>query len=285
MTTNSQLLANALPRISGKTGKLIDLNTIFYNNGVPTDPYWIKKIEIYKCSVEPANLMTVLPFSDKTDDLYPAPAIQSEIIEPESQCGTNPESSVVVPGSYHLPFMVPNDFLAPNVYIDIWYFFPENPCSGTDECDLSSSDYDQYLVKCCNRFFVYPDVWGCGDDLQSVNFDFEPLGNRFNSPEIKPLEIGLMPLPLYTYNKALVNQVLPMLKASITISTTNCETLVVDAPMSMGLRQGSFRSNPFVLRYNLDTSKFLRGSYQYQVSLKMPDGTTRVSKKYYFEIR
>ena len=97
-------LDNANPRISARKGKVVDLNIDFINNGVLTDPHAIRKVEIYQGQVAPHNLVATIPIIDPEDTLYPAPLCQ-EIIE------SNP-----VMGRYHLPFSIPTDFVAPNVY-------------------------------------------------------------------------------------------------------------------------------------------------------------------------
>lgn len=296
-------LENSYPRISGRTGNLIDLNVDFYNNGKLDDPFWIQRVEIYRCTVSPENLEAVIPFASCDDPLYPAPACQETLPVDIGQCGTAPPpNGEPIPGKYHLPFLIPSDFKAPEVYIDVWYFYPRNPCigdqypaecppvntviSGTNPpCDCTDPQYEDQLVTCCHRFWVYPDSWLCNDGLQTINFGFESLNVRFNSPEVKPLEVGLIPLPVYSYNKNLVDPLIPFLKASITIGTQYCDVLVQDAEMDLGFRQGNYRTNPWVVKWNLDTGTFIRGTYWYQIKLTLPDGTTRVSKKFWFEIR
>ena len=93
-----------------------------------------------------------------------------------------------------------------------------------------------------------------------------------------------MPLPLYDYNFNLVNPMIPYLKPTISISTRFCEQLVVDEPCRIGLRQGAYRSNPYVVAYDLDTSMFMRGTYQYNIKLNLPDGSSRVSRKFTFTV-
>lgn len=296
MACDPVLLQSARPRISGRTNQLIDLNVDFYNNGILADPFYIQRVEIYQCSVTPANLVAVVPFANCGDPLYPAPACQESVQEEPGLCGTAPPPNPTpIPGKYHLLFLVPPEFKAPDVYIDVWYFYPYDPCnppsyvgtqgtSGTG-CDCNDPIFQDLLVQCCHRFWVYPDSWYCNDNLQCVNFAFEPLSTRFNFPETRCLEIGLMPLPLYSYNRNLVNPIIPYLNPTITIGTQFCDVLVQDGPMEMGLRQGQYRSNPWTVKYNLNTSQFMRGSYWYQIKLTLPDGSTRVSQKFWFEIR
>ena len=45
---NCDRIADAKPRISGRRGQLIDLNIDFIRNGIATDPYAIRYVEIYK---------------------------------------------------------------------------------------------------------------------------------------------------------------------------------------------------------------------------------------------
>ena len=291
------LVANAMPRISAQIGNVVDLNVNFYNNSVLADPFFIQRVEIYRCTVSPANLVAVIPFSELGDS-YPSPACRE--LEPivNGDCGTEPLSRSSIPGKYHLPFLIPSTFKSPDVYIDVWYFHPKNPCLGdqyptncitpTDpgtNCDYLDSSFESQLVTCCHRFWVFPNSWMCDDNLQTINFSFESMNTRFNSPEIKPLEVGLMPLPVYSYNKGLVDPMIPYLKPTITIGTQHCEIIVQDAEMEIGFRQGGYRTNSYVAKWNLNTANFLKGSYWYQIKLTLPNGTTRVSQKFWMEIR
>jgi len=266
------------PRISGRVGQPIKLNVDFYNNGQLVDPYAVRYVEIYKSQVLPHNLVTVIPFSDIGSG-YPLPAYK--------ETATDGTTEVEIDGKFYLPFTIPDNYTAPELYYDVWYYFAENPCADPTEvtsCDIDSADYEDQLLKCCHRFWVYPDEWFCNDGLQTVRFAFEPLDQKFHTPEARPLEIGLMPLPLYDYNHNLVTPIIPFLNPTITIETQNCEVLQVNAPCEIGLRQGSYRSNPWVVKYNLDTTEFLKGTYRYQITLNLPDGSTRVSKKFIFTI-
>lgn len=265
-------LTTANPRIAARKGKVVDLNIDFLNNGVLTDPYAIRTIEIYKTQVAPHNLVASVPIVDPTDSLYPSPLCV------ESDNSTDG----YINGRYHLPFLVPTDFNAPDVYYDVWSYYPTDPCTGT--CDLNDPLITANLITECHRFWVYPDDWFSSDKLQTIRFGFEPLDQKFYYPEVRPLEIGLMPLPLYDYNFNLVNPMIPYLKPSITIETRSCELLVDNDPCRIGLRQGAYRSNPYVVSYDLNTSLFLKGTYNYQIKLSLPDGSTRVSQKFIFSI-
>lgn len=279
----------ANPRISGRRGQVSNLDVTFFRGGVPTAPFAIRKVEIYKTQVLPHNLVATYPVVDPSDGLYPSPVEYVTEVTPAGACGTDPVEGSIVAGKYILPFDVPNDLAVPDVYYDVWYYYADDPRGelGTDDpfdADLDSEDYEPLLLSCCHRFWLYPDEWFCADALQSVNFGFEPLNQKFYSPEVKPLEVGLMPLPLYDYNFNLVNPMIPFINGTITIETVNHEKLVDNAPMTIGLRQGSYRVNPWVMRYNVDTTDFLKGTYRYRIMLNMPDGTSRVSPTYYLTV-
>lgn len=282
-------LTNACPRISARRGQVVDLNVDFLNNGVLADPFAIRRIEIYKTQVVPHNLVTTVVLTDPTDLLYPSPACREMVISQPGACCTEPTADTTpLIGKYHLPFAIPPDFEVPDVYFDVWYYFATNPCgqlgTETTACDIDDIVYDSMLLKCCHRFWVYPDEWFCDDQLQTIRFGFEPLDQGFHAPENRPLEIGLMPLPLYDYNFNLVNPIIPFLRPTITIETQNCELLIENAPCRIGIRQGSYRSNPWVIQYDLDTTKFLKGTYRYYVKLLLPNGSTRVSRKFIITI-
>lgn len=273
-------LTNALPRISARRGQVVDLNVEFMHNGVLTDPYAIRYVEIYKTQVLPHNLVSLIPIVDPDSELYPAPLCR-DYVDSSGEVDTSSDTSaIVVDGSFHLPYSVPDDAAVPDIYFDVWYYFASDPCGGSGTCDLSDSTYESSLLKCCHRFWVYPENWFCDDKLQTIRFGFEPLDQRFHQPEVRPLEVGLMPLPLYDYNFNLVSPIIPYLSPTITVVTQRCELLIEDAPCRIGIRQGSYRTNPFVIQYDLDTSLFLKGTYQYYITLTLPNGSTRVSRKF-----
>jgi hypothetical protein len=284
-------LSNASPRISARRGQVVDLSVDFYNSGVLKDPYAIRHIEIYKTQVLPHNLVATIPIIDLNDPSYPSPLCRSyNNASGVATTEADPEA-VLIPGRFHLPYYVPNDSTVPDIYFDVWYYFGESPCdtdplTSTEPtgCDLDDPSYDTMLLKCCHRFWIYPEEWFCDDRLQTVRFGFEPLDQRFYTPEIRPLEVGLMPLPLYDFNFNLVTPLIPFLNPTISISTQRCELLVNNEPCRIGIRQGSYRSNPWVIQYDLDTTRFLKGTYQYQITLTLPNGSVRVSRKFILTI-
>lgn len=275
-------LVGANPRISARRGQVADLNVDFYKNGILTDPYAIRSVEIYKTQVLPHNLVTTVSISDPDDAMYPVPLCRDYVVGDVPSTSSDPEAALIQ-GRFHLPYFIPNDFTVPDVYFDLWYYFADSPCDlGTEptNCDLSDPLYEPMLLKCCHRFWVYPEDWFCNDRLQTIRFGFEPLDQRFYSPEMRTLEVGVMPLPLYDYNYNLVAPLIPFISTTISITTQRCETLIENEPCRIGIRQGSYRSNPWVIQYDLDTTRFLRGTYQYQLTMSLPDGSTRVSQKF-----
>lgn len=278
-------LAGAQPRISGRRGQVVDLNVDFYHGGVLTDPYTIYKVEIYKTQILPHNLVATVPIALPTDELYPAPLCR-EYEEAGGTDSTEGEGTIRA-GKYHLPYSVPTDAVVPDVYFDLWYYFATNPVeNGTSPTadELDDEAVQAQLLKSCHRFWIYPEQWFAADGLQTIRFGFEPLDQKFFSPEKRPLEIGIIPLPLYDFNYNLVTPLIPFLQPTITIETQNCETLVDDVECRIGIRQGSNRSHPWVIQYDLDTTLFLKGTYRFFVKLTLPDGSSRVSRKFIITI-
>lgn len=281
-------------RISARRGNSVQLDVRFLRGGVPSAPYAIRKIDIYRTQILPSNLVSTFIIADPCDPNYPAPAEHIREDMPDGNCGTEGEIGAIVPGEYRLIYNIPQDMAVPDVFFDVWSYIPTNPCEmsefsdgcveSTDGCiqyaDLDSADISGLILQSCNKFWVYSDDWYTQDSLTSIRLGFEPLDQKFNHPEIRPLEIGIMPLPLYDYDFNLVAPILPNLIGTITIETENNEVLVNAAPMTIGLRQGSYRTNPYVFRYMIDTSNFLKGTYRYSVTARLPDGTTRTSKQF-----
>ena len=96
---NCDRIADAKPRISGRRGQLIDLNIDFIRNGVATDPYAIRYVEIYKTQVLPHNLIATIPVIDPCDPSYPTPLCREYAPSEPGPCCTVPtEGTVAIPG-------------------------------------------------------------------------------------------------------------------------------------------------------------------------------------------
>ena len=248
-------------RISGRLGNTLILDTTFYHNGIPENPAAIHRVDIYQTAVRDENLVAQVVFPDPDDPTYPLPAIQDD---------SSSEGGV---GRYYIPWEVPTDLETPDIYFDVWRF--TGTSQGTDYFD----DEDTWISQ-CNRFWLYPDNWFADDGLTTVRLGFEAMDMHFRKPEVRNLEVGIMPLPLYDFDYNRIIPLIPQLLAYITIETDNCEIIVDSAPAKIGLRQGSYRTNPFVIQYRVDTSTFLAGSYKYRVTAMLPNGESRTSSDF-----
>jgi len=276
-------------RISGRVGNIVNLDTVFYHNGVPEDPYAIRRIDIYKGSVKDENLEAQVLIPPPDDPHYPHP------IERMMSGGE------IVAGHFSLPFEVPTDFVAPEIYFDVWRFIGSDSGGTFDVIDEDESTW----ISQCNRFWVYPDGWYLDDELVTLRIGFEALDRHFRKPEVRNLEVGLVPLPLYDFDYNKIIPLIPQLQAYIHIETENGEVIVGGTPETdcdgnicvgsdgeaeiqgvcrIGLRQGSYRTNPYVVQYRIDTSQFLIGTYKYRIILMLPNGETRVSDDMRFDI-
>jgi len=249
-------------RMSGRAGNRVNLNMSFFKNGVPVDPYAIRVVKIYRSSVEAANLVMEVPFPDPASIDYPFPATKT------------------ADGAYDLVLDLPCDFPTPDVFIDVWHFVPDLDCFEETTAGEFDLDDESYWISKCGKLWVFPDGWYADDGLMVPDLGFEPLDVQFRAGEKRFLEVGLMPLPLYDFDYCQIMPMIPYLRPTITITHGGCDILVDAEDMEMGLRQGSFRTNPFVAKYLLDTSRFLRGTYSYQITLNLPDAQTIVSPKY-----
>ena len=268
-----------LSRISARVGEVVGLNTTFYNNGVPTNPHRLHSVEIYKCSYNSHNLVAVIPISDNT--LYPAPA---EEVFTESADPCNPTSSLITRnvGSYVLPWLVPSDFQSPSVYLDVWKYWGSDPCDDEDECDYDDSAVLSKLLSCCSKFWVYPSSWFCDDGTCDVNFAFIQHVRFVNKPDVRNITTHISQLPLYSCNSRLFD-LFPFCTATYSIGTQNCELLVDSQPAEIVAVPNS--GFPFGVRFRLDSSTMLRGSYWYTVTVSLPDGTSRTSEKFFLAIK
>jgi hypothetical protein len=282
------------PRISGRIGRPIDLNITFYQNGIPTDPYAIIKVQIYRSSVQPENLIAEIPVLPPWDPAYPAPVSRELVDDVTGACGTAPDPSGFKPGVFHLFWDVPKTLQTPDIYFDVWTFIPTNPgidisagggtVGATDSDELALLQDESLWQQCCNEFWLYPDSFYCDSGLQNIRLGFEAIDINLYQPERRTIEVGIMPLPLYDFPYNKIAPIIPQLKAFITISTENCEIIVSRKPMRVGLRQGTYRTNPFVLQYLVDTSQLYKGSYRYRVELELPNGETRASSDFILQV-
>jgi hypothetical protein len=260
------------PRVSGRLGSQLDLNITFYKNGVPADPFAIRLVQIYKSSVQQENLIAEFPILDPDETGYPSPLTR------EYDANNN-----IKPGVFHLIWDVPTQGIpTPDIFFDVWSYIPEEPDSASD-LDAVLDDETRWQ-RCCNEFWLLPDGFYCDSGLTNIRFGFEPIDVKFNQPEVRTLEVGLTPLPLYDFEYNKVAPIIPHLRAFITLRTENCELLVDREPMRIGLRQGTYRSNPFVLQYTFDSNRVLKGTYQYQVAVCLPNGESRVSKFFSLQV-
>ncbi len=275
-------------RLNASVGSSVALNATFLNNGVPTDPYTIRAVRIYKQSVREENkVMEILvPEPGSTDYETIFNQLFQRVPSPTSEqtgvCGTDLPPQYLA-GTYVLNLELPCGTFQDGVYYDVWCFVGDLSCYP----DASAIDWnDESLWTCqCNKFYVKGSEWYIDDNLTNIRLGFEPLDTKFMQPEKRMLEVGMMPLPLYDYDYKKLAPIIPALKGRITIETQNCETIVSDAEMKIGLRSGSYRSNPYVLKYLVDTTKFLKGTYKYKVSVDLPNGESRVSDYFYLTVR
>lgn len=308
------------PRISGRLGNVIDLNITFYRNGVPTDPYAIRKVMIYRAAVAPENLVAEIVITCPDDPNYPSPLVREFecVSEPvdvtPGECpksGQSQQVKIAKPGVFHLFWDVPKDGIpVADIFFDVWHYLGDSPSSGCSTCpEVPSNDAQQIALNqdpdacpvpgvippepepetcitqtCSEKFWLYPDGMYCDAGLETIRLGFEAIDEKFYQPEKRTLEVGLMPLPLYDYDYNLIAPILPYLQATLTLMTDNCEVLIPAEPMRIGLRQGTYRSAPFVLQYTFDTMRVLKGSYKYQIEVKLPNGETRVSPRFNIQV-
>lgn len=284
----------------GYVGNKITLNAQFLKNGVPTVPFAIRAIRIYRQSVRSENLVYEMIFPDPDTpeyqiaiDTYLKP-VQNPNYPTEGNCGTEIEPQYI-PGAYDYELCLSKPTFTCGAYFDVWCFIGDeieirdadgnctiSPTEATASVDWDNEDYWTCI---CNQFWVKDNAWVIDSNLTNIRLGFEPLDIRFSQPEKRYLEVGIMPLPLYDFDYKLLSNVMPSLKATITIESQYCEVMISDASMQIGLRAGSYRSNPYVLKYLVDTTKFMKGTYKYRVNVEMPNGTSIVSKDFHLVIR
>lgn len=257
-------------RLSGRVGNIVNLDATFFHGGEAEDPYAIRRIDIYQGSVTDENLQAQVLIPPPDDPLYPTPLIRI----------TDGTEGDVLPGQFILPFLIPDDFASPDIYFDVWRFIGNDPdvtVGGDDE------DESTWIAQ-CNNFWIYPDSWHVDDGLVTIRLGFEALDKHFRKPEIRNLEVGIVPLPVYDFDFNRITPLIPQIIPSIHIETENGEILIASDTARMGLRQGSYRTNPFVVQYQIDTAQFLIGTYKYRITLQLPNGETRTSDDMRFTV-
>lgn len=283
-------MTDPFPRVSGRTGQPIALNVQFAQGGMAAEPFSIRRVKIYRSAVADENIISEIPFAAPGDSDYPSPATRN------LDSDGNP-----IPGSFTLIFDVPAlGVPTPDIFFDVWEFVAED-CRGSGEdtgneglttTDLDScfDDEDNTLSLCC-KFWLLPDAWFLDCGLEVFRFGFEALDLKMYQPEVRTIEVGLMPLPLYDFDFNLMAPIIPHLTATFTLRTENREVIIDNEPMTIGLRQGAFRSNPFTLQFKLNTTTvestgcpLLKGTYSYQVMINLPNGETRASPEFALQI-
>lgn len=265
------------PRISGIVGHDISLEMQFFLNGVKADPYCIKRIDIYRASVATENKIAEILISDCGSSSYPSPL--TRFANPTASGGG------LIAGAYTYLWTVPRGLQVPDKYYDVWRYIGTDPEETTSVSDDDESDEDQWQYN-CGEFWLYPSSWYADDLLENLTYDFEPVSLNFRKGEYRPIEVGIIPTPLYNYNYNLSMKIIPHLSPTISIWTLNNEAIVEDAPMEIGLREGYYYDHPFVLRYNLDLSDstFHIATYKYRVKVVLPNGNTIVSTDKFFTV-
>jgi len=258
----------AYPRVSGRLGNELDLNVTFYRNGTATDPYAIRKVEVYKSSVQEENLIAEFPILEPTDGNYPSPLTRTAT------------------GVYHLLWDVPaSGIVVPDIFFDVWYYIADDSgSSGGSSGSGIDVDDESLWLQSCNEFWLYNDGFFVDSGLTNIRLGFEALDHKFNQPEVRTLEVGMMPLPLYDFDYNKIAPIIPQLLAYFSLVTDNNELLINNEQMSIGLRQGTYRSNPFTLRYRFDTRRVLKGSYQYWITVCLPNGESRSSPHFSLQV-
>ena len=181
----------------------------------------------------------------------------------------------------------------------MWEFIADD-CTATGDGDAGTDgpsladpcldDEDLFISQCC-QFWLFPDGFFLDCGLEVIRLGFEALDLKLHQPECRTIEVGMMPLPLYDFNFNLLAPIIPLLKAKFFLFTEDNELLIDGEPMTIGLRQGSFRSNPFTLQFKFNSlliastgCPLLKGTYNYQVVVELPNGETRASPRFVLQI-
>ena len=276
-------MTDPFPRVGGRTGQPIALNSRFYRGGMPDEPFAIRQVKIYRSAVAEENLVAELPFVDPDDSSYPSPATRDL-----------DGSGNVIPGAFTLIWDVPATGIpVPDIFFDVWEFIADDCTGGTTGATSPDPclDDEDLLITLCNKFWLNPDGFFLDDGLEVIRFGFEALDLKLHQPEVRTIEVGLMPLPLYDFDFNLVAPLIPQITATFTLLSENEELLIDNEAMTIGVRMGSFRSNPFTTQFRFNTSlvestgcPLLKGTYKYKVTLTLPNSETRVSPEFSLQI-
>lgn len=248
------------PRVAGRLGTQVELNMQFNRNAEPDDPFAIRRIDIYRGSVRPENLITQIPIADPSSTIYPFPIVAGTDI-----------------GSFTVIFEAPDDLVPGDIYFDVWNFLGDDP--GT-----AGIDDESLWIAQEGRFYLFDDVWVLDDLLSTLNVDFEPLDKNLRRGEIRTIELAVYPLPLYDHDWNKLIPIIPQLDPKITIKTNYDELIADQAPCRMGVRQDANRNSPFVIQCLIDTRTLLRGTYKYFITVQLGDQII-TSDYYYFTVQ
>jgi hypothetical protein len=229
------------------------------HNGIPQNPFAVRRVDIYRGSIRPGNLVSSVPFVNPDDPSYPFPAI--------TDTGDT--------GFFQLLFDAPEDLNANDIYFDVWRIIGTDPGTGAD------LDDENNWISQTGMFWLFDDVWLTDDGLLTKRLGFEPLDKKLRRGEIRTIELAIHPLPHYAYDFNLLAPIIPQLNPTITVWTSHDELIsgLVDAPCSIGIRQGHNRNSPYVVQCTLDTRTLVRGAYRYSVKVNI-GGEVLISPKF-----
>lgn len=252
---------NVYPRIAGRVGHIVKLNMRFLRNGRPTDPFAIRRIDIYRGSIRLGNLVSQILFPHPSDPTYPSPA--------------TPVTGTV--GEFEVPFVASANLVPNDIYYDVWHFSGVDPGATVD---------DSLWVTQRGQFWLFDDIWVTDEELRTKRVGFEPLDKKLRRGEIRSVEVALHPLPKHGYHFNELVPLLPTLSPTITVWTANNELIagMVDAPCRLGVRQGHHLGSPFVIQCPVDTRTMLRGTYKYIIKITVGDQTI-ISDKFFFTVQ
>ena len=247
------------PRVAGRLGNTVSLNMKTLRNGRLQAPFALRRIDIYRGSIRPANQIDTINFSDPTDTGYPAPAIEGAT------------------GCFEVLYDAPEDLVPNEIYFDVWHFVGSDP--GT-----ANIDDERLWISQTGMFWLYHDTWIIDDELITKRIGFEPLDKKLRRGEIRTIEVAIHPLPKYDYDFNKIAPIIPQLRPTISIRTSHNELIVNNVPCDIGVRQGHHRNSPFVVQCQIDTRTLVRGTHNYIIQVNIDDNTI-ASPKFYFTVQ